>query len=793
MSILVENSFDVTFVNSILTFDIELLAVTISKSQSNVLGGYIHLIVCVYRPPSGSASEFTVMLNNFLSCCPKSHYVTILGDFNRYDTTEIELCHGLIHRVKFNTRVNATLDQILSNVHHYSMPERIEPIGTSDHVSIGFFPQSKSCKPIKRKVFIPDKRHRYIAEADISLFNADWGQICTSNNVEIAQMQLQRVIQDALSKIPMRSVILTNRDPPWMNSIIKDLENRRTGAFKKNDLTLVDNLTHVLNHEIVKAKKRQVAKLSHSSRDWWRSVNKSLKNDAKCLSSFTSQYSSDMEAASQLNQVLVERFVESSPLSFPPTVSPESRAPEITLHQVILGLRSLRNRSASGPDCIPVWFLKTFESHIAKPLTAVFNLSLSTGVFPTEWKKAVISPLPKVSKPTTPNDFRPISLTSVLSKLFERIVLKMISPLWRSVMNTDQYAYRPLSSTVCALTAIQHHWLSTLDTNAKCYIKVFAVDFSKAFDSIEHSLLIGKLISYGFDDWFVVWLYSFLTGRTQHVKINCTLSPSLPVTRGIPQGTVIGPFTFVIFTNDLRPQDEERMSVIKYADDQSWSYLIPHDKQDHSDAELKSIASWCKLNQMMINERKTCEMVISNEGKRKTLSRSFINGVLLERVDSVKVLGLVLSNDLKWSKEIESRTTKCNKLAYAMKHLSYTYNSRDMLRLFTAVFVPTLSYCNPVLCNMSMNLLNQLQQICNKVSRYTGKHFDVKNHMLNCTLRLFEDAFDPAHPLHNIVAPHISTARRSSLRRRRLLSVRATTARFHDSFLPLSIRMFNNK
>ena len=127
----------------------------------------------------------------------------------------------------------------------------------------------------------------------------------------------------------------------------------------------------------------------------------------------------------------------------------------------------------------------------------MFNLSLSTGVFPTYWKRAIIIPLPKNNRPSSTNDLRPISLTSVISKLFERLVLKLISPRWRSIMHTDQFAYRPLSSTTSTLTSIQHLWLSTLDANAKCYARVLAIAFSKAFDSIEHSLLLGKLLSYG--------------------------------------------------------------------------------------------------------------------------------------------------------------------------------------------------------------------------------------------------------------------------------------------------------
>ena len=393
----------------------------------------------------------------------------------------------------------------------------------------------------------------------------------------------------------------------------------------------------------------------------------------------------------------------------------------------------------------------------------------------------------------TENDLRPISLTSVISKLFERVVLNLISPTWRRIMHTDQYAYRPLSSTTCALTAIQHCWLSTLDANPRCYIKVFAIDFSKAFDSVEHSLLVSKLLSYGFDQWFVAWFFSFLFGRTQRVRLHNSMSPFLPITRGIPQGTVLGPLAFVVFTNDLRPIDEKKMSVVKYADDQTWSYIIKHNDLDRSDTELASIAQWCTTNNMVINKRKTCEMVISNERTPTTLAPSFINNIQLERVDSVKILGLTLSSDLKWTSEIEYRVNKCRKLTYAMRHLSFTHSTSDMNYLFHSVFVPTLFYCCPAFCNMSISLVKKLQLTCNRASHFAGSHLDVSKHIMKCTFQLCEKSLELDHPLHPIVAKHLHTSRnRRILRRRRLLSVRSNTTRFLNSFLPVSIRIFND-
>ena len=123
---------------------------------------------------------------------------------------------------------------------------------------------------MKHTVRIHDKRHSHIAAAETSLFNADWSPIFTTHDVETAQTHLQTIMSQSLSKFPMRSVTLTNRNPQWKNSLIKDLEQRRSSAFRKNDEPLVNQLTQTLKNEISKAKKRHVEKLSRGSRSWWK-------------------------------------------------------------------------------------------------------------------------------------------------------------------------------------------------------------------------------------------------------------------------------------------------------------------------------------------------------------------------------------------------------------------------------------------------------------------------------------------------------------------------------------------
>lgn len=791
LSILVSNKYESQQIDSLCNPDIELLAVNITCSDYSSTS-LTHLVVCVYRPPSGSVEAFKVTLDQFLTNRPYTQFTTVIGDFNRSSTLTFELLHGLSARIQFKTRGDATLDQLLSDVKSYQEPTRIEPIGSSDHVTIGFFPQ-KHCKTtVTKRLLIPDKRAQFISAAETSLFNANWSNVYLSREVDQAERELHKILTESLSAIPQRKVELTNRDPPWKTPIIKDMERRRTLAFKKNRTDEVKQLTVDIDRETCQAKKTHVKKLKSGSKEWWKNVTKTLKPTSGNLEPFVKLYNSDKEAADSYNINLVQRFPVVYNLQgqqLPTNIG--SEAPYISLHEVILGIRALRNGSACGPDKVPSWFLKKFEIHLAEPLTALFNLSLQTGVFPSSWKHATITPLPKVKSPKSVNDLRPISLTSIIGKIFERIVLKLIGTHWHAIMNKDQFAYRPQSSTTCALTAIQHHWLSTLDRNAKCNIRVITIDFSKAFDSIEHSLLLGKIASLGFDHWFIKWFHSFLTGRTQCVRINDSVSLSLAIGRGIPQGTVLGPFAFVIFTNDLQPLDTERMTVVKYADDQTWSYVIKQGEEDNSKTELEMIELWCKSNCMLINEKKTFEMIISNVKHISAPAPSYINGVQLQRVENMKILGLTLSRDLRWGAEIEEKINKAKRLVYALRHLSFTHPVSDISQLFHSVFLPSILYCCQAWCNANEGQINQLQAICNRVCYITHSKIDIRSVIHSNILDLFVKSLDPIHPLNYITSS--CNKSRENARRPRLLSEKANSTRYLNSFLPTAIRCYNKR
>jgi len=248
--------------------------------------------------------------------------------------------------------------------------------------------------------------------------------------------------------------------------------------------------------------------------------------------------------------------------------------------------------TAQGSDLLPYWFLKVIATCIAKPLAHIFNLSLINSDYPSQWKKAIIAPLPKIPSPVSCADYRPISLTPILSRLFEKAVTRhviypalddpTVSPLFQ-----DQFAFRPTGSTESALIAILHHVTQLLVSN--CYVRIIALDFSKAFDTIRHSSVLSKLSKLPIDDTVFNWFVNYFNGHSHVTKFCDKVSSSANINASVFQGSAIGPSMFLIAGMDLKPSDPGN-SIDKYADD---SYLIVASSNDYTTLpELQAIESW---------------------------------------------------------------------------------------------------------------------------------------------------------------------------------------------------------
>ena len=314
-----------------------------------------------------------------------------------------------------------------------------------------------------------------------------------------AVKSLYEITDRALSKIPKRKVNITNRDPIWKIPVIKDMEKKRSHVYASGDEDAFKSLNSEILEQIEISRRNHVQKLGTGSRAWWKEANRTLKPSNSKLDHFVRRYDSVEKASEAYNDDLLNRFEPSDQLSDVNFIDHfatfGNESVEVENHDVVLAINSLKTSSAPGLDQVSAWFLKHFAVHYIVPLCYIYNLSLKNGKFHEMWKVGVVVPMPKCDKPTAASDLRPLSLTSVFAKVFEKIIYAKTKNFWQSIIGSDQFAYRPLCSTTSALTLMTHNWLDFLDKNKNGMICVLAIDFAKHLIlSIMHFSLVSCVV-----------------------------------------------------------------------------------------------------------------------------------------------------------------------------------------------------------------------------------------------------------------------------------------------------------
>jgi hypothetical protein len=359
--------------------------------------------------------------------------------------------------------------------------------------------------------------------------------------------------------------------------------------------------------------------------------------------------------------------------------------------EVFNKLTHINTRKAPGPDNLPNWILKEFAHVLCDPICCIFNTSIQQGIVPTLWKSANVTPVPKI-KPaqSIQDDLRPISLTPTISKILESFVGQWMLETVSSQFDSKQFGGIKGRSTLHALVDILHIWHTALDNKKFC--RVLFIDYSKAFDHVDHTVVLNKMMAMGIPKFMIKWMFSFLQQRQQRVKIGSDVSPWLTLNGGMPQGTWLGLYIFIILINDLILNVPSH----KYVDDVTISEVLERDEKSRMPNILKDLIEWSKENLMNINCKKTKEMFIGRNDYN-SLSPLSINGQQIDRVKSFKLLGVTVTDTLNWDDNTSLICSKAGKRLHFLKLLKRSgLKTDDLLYYYTAVVRPVVEYASTV-------------------------------------------------------------------------------------------------
>lgn len=409
-----------------------------------------------------------------------------------------------------------------------------------------------------------------------------------------------------------------------------------------------------------------------------------------------------------------------------------------------------------GTDGISLKMLSLCLPYCIAELTFIINQCLEQGYFPKIWKVATIKPLPKNNNPTQLKDLRPISLLSVVSKIAEKSIFFQLSNYCtkNNIIPQWQSGFRKKHSTTTSLTSIIDDIVRATDKGL--ITTMVLLDYSKAFDSISHELLLAKLSYFGLNNTAISLFKHYLSKRLQKVIIGSSVSDTKEITSGVPQGSILGPLLFNIFTSDLT-SGLSHCAVHCYADDTQiyYSYKPSEIKQavDKINSDLSYLEASSDQHALILNPTKSNVIHYGSHKNVKLVyeyqTKFLLNGNILPVVETVRNLGLYFDKELRFKKHVTTLIQSC----YAkLKHL---YNFRNILSqklkllLVESLIISRFDYCDiaygPCLDLVSVNRLQTAQNAClrfalniNKFDRVAKKHNHISHlYKPNGWLKLF--------------------------------------------------------
>ncbi|KAL0158529.1 hypothetical protein M9458_046605, partial [Cirrhinus mrigala] len=543
--------------------------------------------------------------------------------------------------------------------------------------------------------------------------------------------------------IPTRNYLTYNNDKPWFTAKLRQLRQAKEDAYRYGDKVLYKQAKYTLEKEIKVAKRNYSEKLRNK---FYSSDVSSVWKGLKVITNYKTPSPSTVEnqqLADDLNEFYC-RF-EKTPLTPPTTLLSPTPALQISEDEVRQVFRKNKRRKAPGPDGVTPTCLKTCADQLAPIFSQIFNRSLELCEVPSCFKRSTVIPVPKKPKITGLNDYRPVALTSVVMKSFEKLVLAYLKDITGPLLD-------PLQSVDDAVNMGLHFILQHLDKSGT-YVRILFVDFSSAFNTIIPNLLLQKLTQLSVPTSICQWITSFLTDRQQLVKLGKFSSCTRTISTGAPQGCVLSPLLFSLYTNDCAPKDPS-VKLLKFADDTTVIGLIQDGDESAYRQEVKELTVWCSHNNLELNTLKTVEMTVDFRRNPPALPPLTIMDSTVKTVETFRFLGNTISQDLKWDIHIGAIVKKAQQRLFFLRQLRKFNLPQELLKQFyTATIESVLCTSITVWFNSATKSDHRrLHRTVRTAERIIGTTLPTLQelYLSRVSKKAGKITLDPSHPAHSL-------------------------------------------
>ena len=741
--------------NSISPYIKVLLSFSNSVTEVQILSiEHINMIlIVIYRPPDCNQNNFipiiTMIRDNINELPTPLPTIVLTGDLNfPMIDWESEVVRGGLNDVQIQatalldltreycmnqyiripTRGNNILDLFFTNndelIHEYTVDKN----AISDHNIITISTNIKTHKPRERA------RSTEVMPSlnNLNFFSSktDWENIVKEisevpwkklMSLEDPQDQYEMLLSKCLEicykytpvkvknqgpcKIPRdRRILMRKRRKLKKKSVNSCITHNRELILQKIS-KIEQKLKHSIDNELKLKEKQAVSAIRSNPKYFYKYASDRSKIKAAVGPLINSQGTKTEDPAEVCEALRIQyEGVFSSPIEEKKIANPmeffsssnimDSQLQDISFSKLDIkeAIRDVSNNAAAGPDGFPAILLKKCAEQLSEPLQYLYRNSLDTGIIPEQLKRAKITPVYKGDSRAKPENYRPIALTSHVIKIFEKLIVRNITNFLETnnKMNENQHGFREGRSCLSQLLSHHEQIIAALENSKN--IDVIYLDFSKAFDKVDHGVLLHKLRNLGVTGRLGVWIHNFLKNRTQCVADGGALSCDSRVLSGVPQGSVLGPLLFLIHISDI-DQNTQHSLVSSFADDtRVIKEIKTAEDEERLMSDLSSLYSWAEINNMKFNSKKFELIRYGNNINQDTIYTAH-NGSLIKRKNHVSDLGIQMSDDATFSKHIQAVVQKARAQAGWVLRIFKTREAEPMLTLYKALVIPHLEYC----------------------------------------------------------------------------------------------------